>query len=338
MRRQVPRSFATVTVGFMLLALAGCGTQTSPGGNATTGPSTPAASVRPVTTQPVAQDGGLECPASITDREGMTVPEKPQGVDGHARLVPDRQPVSLVDCAYQVRDVKATAPAQPPFKLDKRTLVAGDRVDAVVGLLAWSPVGEKHLRGCTMIAGDEIVHLVGARYDDAIVWVSSLAEPNRCSWSTNGDVTSPASVGFQLEEWFGNRLGAHPATGACDTWSQGRLGDDRSLAPEGDPTVTVCRQTAKGTQATKLTPDQSQQVVKALRALHTRPTGHACTGGDAGSGTEFRLVLDYGRGPGVDIAVTPSCTPQLQGSALEAADAKPVVNLVEQWSPPVAGH
>ena len=47
-----------------------------------------------------------ECPLTITDAEGMTVPQPPQGaVDGMARLVPNRDVASLVVCSYPVLDM-----------------------------------------------------------------------------------------------------------------------------------------------------------------------------------------------------------------------------------------
>jgi hypothetical protein len=291
-----------------------------------------------VTAQPVAGDGGLECPASIRDARGTSVPERPQGVDGGARLLPDRQPRSVVDCAYPVLDLRATLPSGPPYRLASRTLVTGDRMDDVVELLASAPRGDGGGRACTAIGGDETVHLVGVRFDDAIVWVASLAEPNRCSTATNGDFISPLAVGSTLEQWFGTPGRKDPNQGGCHPWTSGRLGDDRSLAPDGDPTVMVCRPTSTGQQVLQLRRDQSRQVVQALRALATPPTDHTCAGGDPQPGEDFRLVLDYDRGNDVVINVVPSCRPQLMSSTLEAEDATSVIGLVERWSPPVPGY
>jgi hypothetical protein len=332
--RRLPRCLALASV---LLVLAACGTQSTPGGVSTPVGSRPATPPRAVTAQAVAKDGGLECPASVQDGRGTTVPEKPQGVDGAARLLPDRAPLSLVDCAYRVVEIQAASPSKPPFALTKRTHVATDRVDDVVELLAWAPRGDARGRVCTMIGGDETVHLVGARYDDAVVWVASLAEPNGCSTATNGDFMSPLAAGFWLEQWFGNGP-AGPKRGACDGWATGRLGDDVSLAPDGEPTVTVCRPTNSGQQAHRLTRDQSRQVVDALRGLRTRATDYSCGDGDPAAGNDFRLVLQYARGNDVVIQVLPSCTPQLMSGSLDAKDAGPVIDLVEQWSAPVPGY
>lgn len=333
--RRLPRCLALASV---LLMLAACGTQPAPGGGSTPVGSGPATPPRAVTSQAVAKDGGLECPASIRDGRGTTVPEKPQGVDGGARLLPDREPLSLVDCAYPVLDVRATSPSGPPFALTKRTLVGDERIHDVVELLTWAPRNGTQARMCTAIGGNETVHLVGARYDDAIVWVASLAEPNRCSTATNGDFTSYLSAGFELDGWFLDRPSGPEKPGPCEQWRVGRLGDDLSLAPDGEPTVTVCRPTNTGQQARGLTPDQSRQVVQALRALRTRPTDHSCNGGDPGAGNDFRLVLHYPRGNDVVIHVMPSCTPQLMSGSLEAKDAAQVIDLVEQWSAPVPGY
>jgi hypothetical protein len=211
-------------------------------------------------------------------------------------------------------------------------------MDDVVELLASAPRGDGGGRACTAIGGDETVHLVGVRFDDAIVWVASLAEPNRCSTATNGDFISPLAVGSTLEQWLGTPGRKDPNQGGCHPWTSGRLGDDRSLAPDGDPTVMVCRPTSTGQQVLQLRRDQSRQVVQALRALATRPTDHTCAGGDPQPGEDFRLVLDYDRGNDVVINVVPSCRPQLMSSTLEAEDATSVIGLVERWSPPVPGY
>lgn len=330
--RRLPRS---ITVGTALLALAGCGSPTGAGGGSTPVP-LPATQVRTVTEQSTAADGGLECPATISDREGRTVPEKPQGFDGRTRLLPDRQPLSLVDCAYPVVDNGAATPTGPPFVVAKRTLVTGQRVDEVVGLLAWAPRDTGRGTMCTAMAGPETVHLVGARYDDSIVWVAALAEANRCKPATNGDFRTPLPVGHQLDQWFGTKLTNGSAQPTCDQWVGGRLGDELTLAPNGDPIVTVCRATNSGQRELELSKDQSGQVVAALRSLRTEPLHLICATADGGR--DFRLVLDFGRGPDVIINVVPGCEPELMGSALSAAEAGAVVDLVEQWSPPGPGY
>ena len=52
---------------------------------------------------------------------------------------------------------------------------------------------------------------------------------------------------------------------------------------------------------------------------------------------QFRLVLEYAEGPTVAINVSPTCTPQAFSSGLAADDAGSVIDLVEQWSPPIPG-
>ena len=46
-------------------------------------------------------------------------------------------------------------------------------------------------------------------------------------------------------------------------------------------------------------------------------------------------MLDYAEGPAVWVNVSPTCTPQAFSSGLAAEDAGSVVDLVEQWSPPI---
>lgn len=333
--RRLPHSAAAA----LLLALTGCGTDPGFGGSGglSGAPTSATTAPRPVTAQPVAADGGLQCPATMTDREGRVVPEPPQGVDGRAGLLPDRPPLSLVDCAYPVVVSGAATPTGPPFAVAHRTLVTGDRVDDVVGLLAWAPRDTGRGTVCTAMAGPETVHLVGARYADAIVWVASLAEANRCKPATNGDFRSPLPVGYQLEQWFGAHPTGNPTEPVCNRWVGGRLDDDQTLVPTGDPTVTICRATSTGSEGQALSTDRSRLVVSALRSLRTEPTEQMCTDAPPYDGTGFRLVLDYGRGPDVMIDVVPGCQPELRGPARSARDAGPVIDLVEQWSPPGPG-
>jgi hypothetical protein len=335
-RSSVPYAVRRVLVtggALGVLALTACGSTPSPGA---TGDA--AGTVRPVTTQPKGADGALECPASLASAEGMTVPEKPQGVDGAARLLPDRRPESLVVCGYPVMDVMATKPLAPPFRLHKRTVATESERAAVVEALTWAPRWNKVPRACTAMAGDETAYLVGAAYGDAIVWVAAKADANSCSTTTNGDFTSGAPLGITLDAMFGERRPPAQPAGACNRWSWGRLGDDRSLAPAGDPKVTVCRISADGaTKATELDGPQSAEVVTALRALATRPTGQTCEGSGKATDSRFSLVLTYAVGPAVRITVDPECDPAVLGTNLESVDAGDLVELVEQWSPPIPG-
>jgi hypothetical protein len=294
--------------------------------------------MRSVSAQPVAADGALECPAAITDQEGMTVPEQPQGVDGNARLLPDRQPQSLVVCSYPVLDIMHGS-LTAPFRLTTRTVLSAGERSELVELLTWAPLDNLRSKACTAMGGDETVHLIGSRYPDAIVWVAAKADPNACSKSTNGDFVSSAAVGSRLGAVLGDKGGRDPAsTGACAGWGFGRLGDHRSIAPEGDPRVTVCRNRADGTeQALQLSAEQSREVVAALRSLDVRPSDSGCSNTGDDYSRQFRLVLDYAEGPAVWVNVSPTCMPQAFSSGLAADDASSVIDLVEQWSPPIPG-
>jgi hypothetical protein len=320
-----------------LWVLGGCG-QAAPGpGIQGSTPVRPQATIRPLSPQPVAQDGGLDCPASIADAEGMTVPAMPQGVDGAARLLPDREPSSLVVCSYPVLDLRSGS-LRPPFALAERAILVGAERDRVVELLTWAPRGNGRAKICTEMGGNETVHLVGSRYDDAVVWVAAKSDPNSCSDSTNGDFVSSAAMGMALELLVGGREPALPQDDPCVPPGYGRLGDDVSLVPEGEPIVTVCRLAAKGAQVpTQLGADESRKVVAALRALPARPTGHFCEGADQSAMDEFRLVLTYREGPPVVVNVTPTCDPPVLGSSLESSDTGDLVRLVESWSPPIEG-
>ena len=275
-----------VTGALAVLTLSACGTTAAPD------PGQPAGPIRPVATQPTAADGALECPTSLRDSEGTTVPAKPQGVDGAARLVPDRDPGSLVVCADPVMDVMATKPLAPPFSLARRSVATDSQRSRLVAAMTWAPRWNKQPRACTAMAGNETAYLVGADYGDAIVWVAAKADANACAISTNGDFTSGAPLGITVDEMFGARRSPTEPAGACTSWSWGRLGDDRSLAPVGDPKASDSR---------------------------------------------FALVLTYAVGPAVRVNVDPGCDPPVLGSNLESADTGDLVELVEQWSPPIPG-
>ncbi len=337
-RQVLPRWLVGAIAGIAALVLAGCGSAQSPGTGGTTAPA-PRSSVRAVSDQPTAPDGALDCPASITSPEGMTVPEKPQGnVEGNARLLPDRAATSMVVCAYPVMDMTAIEPLASPFKLAQRTVASPDQRSKLTDLLAWAPRWNGMPQVCTMMAGDETAYLVGSVYHDAIVWVAAKDDPNSCSHSTNGDFVSGAALGGPIHSMFGRGEPVHTPTEPCVGWSAGRLGDDLSLAPEGDPKVTVCRVAADSTyHATPLDADQSKQVVAELRGLETQPTGHTCQGSGKVSASRFTLLLTYNAGPQVRLQVDPECAPQVLGSSLQADDASSLVRLVEQWSAPIPG-
>ncbi|GAB3877539.1 hypothetical protein [Terrabacter terrigena] len=337
-RRPLPyavrRTLAAVALApVVALALAACGSTTydAPGAE-------PTAAVRPLTTQPVAPDGALACPVSLEDAAGTTVPEKPQGVDGAARLLPERAPVSLVVCGYPVMDITATTPLVAPFPLRTRTVATGAQRTAVVEAMTWAPRSALRPRPCTDMAGNETAYLVGAAYGDAIVWVAAKADANACSTATNGDFVSGAPLGVVLHETVGARTRPTVAEEPCRVRSWGRLGDDRLLAPEGGPTVVVCRPAVDGSaRATALDAARSAEVVAALGALSTRPTGRTCDGSGKASDPRFSLVLRYATGPSVRVDVDPGCDPAVLGTNLESREASTLVALVERWSPPIPG-
>jgi hypothetical protein len=315
------------------LALSACGTTTfeDPAG-------TPTGVVRPLASQPVAPDGALECPSSLEDAAGTTVPQKPQGTDGSARLLPQRVPVSLVLCGYPVMDIGATTPLAAPYPLKTRTVATEAQRSALVEELTWAPRSNLRPRACTAMAGNETAYLVGASYGDAVVWVAAKDDANACSTATNGDFVSGAPLGVLLARAVGAKGRPTVAEESCNLRSWGRLGDDRSLAPDGGPTVVICRQGVDGSmRARALDAGQSAEVVTALRALSTRPTGQTCQGSGKASDSRFTLVLRYAVGPGVQVRVDPGCDPAVLGTNLESTDAGGLVDLVEQWSPSIPG-
>lgn len=335
------RTGLTALVGIALL-LSSCGSTVAPGGIGAPPPAT--GPQRVVSAQPTGADGALECPATISDQRGLTVPASPEGLDGNARLLPEREPSTVVTCRYPVLDDQAGS-LSAPFALRGRTVLTGEPRTRLVETLTWAPRASGAGKACTQIGGNETAYLVGVTYPDAVVWVAGKADPNSCSDATNGDFLSRASVGNVVDAIVDGPDAVPTGAGSSDpmtvcAWSGfGRLGDDRSLAPDGDPVVTVCRSAADGSQApTALTADQSREVVTALRglAVTTSTSTRVCDTPDWSR--YFRLVLTYPSGPSVWVEVTPYCDVQVWTSALQATDAGPLLHLVEQWSGPIPGY
>jgi hypothetical protein len=335
------RTFTALPLLLAAAVLAGCGTQVAPShpGVALT-PSTPAAT-RAVLPQPSARDGALDCPTSVASADGMAVPHPPQGLDGAARLLPHREPTSLVVCAYPVMALTRPEPLVAPFALSARTVPDATLRRAVVDLLTWAPRWNGVENACTAMAADETAYLVGASYDDAIVWVAARADANTCSKATNGDFVSGAALGVPLRELLTGQprpAGPVPANAVCGRLTLGRLGDDRSLVPPGNPVATVCRLAENGVpRETALDAARSAQVVATLRALDTRTAQHVCQSSGKDADRWFGLVLTYPTGPSVRLQVDPGCAPEVLGSGLESDDAGDLVDLVESVSPPIPG-
>lgn len=165
-----------------VLSFAACGTGT--------GPDPGRFPVRTLSGQTLAADGALECPATIADARGMTVPEPPEGRYAADRLLPPDAPASLAVCRYPVLDITMTTPIASPYAVERRTVPDAAVRARIVGTLTWAPEDTGHGRVCTLIGGDETVYLVGATYDEAVIWVAARSDPNSCSGATNGHFTS----------------------------------------------------------------------------------------------------------------------------------------------------
>ncbi len=333
----VRRALLSLVVLSATAVLAACGGTPAPGGSSTPVPVPSTGPLRPVTSQRVEADGALACPPALADGQGLTVPEAPQGLDGNARLLPEDEPSSLVVCSYPVMVVTATAPLAAPFDIDRRAVPTGAKRSALVDLLSWAPRWNGRQRACTEMAGDETAYLLGARYDDATVWVAAKADANSCSRASNGDFVAGAPMGVSVRRLLAGTPDVGDP-GPCGSRSWGRLGDERTLVPHGDPSVTVCRLAVDGTtRSTPLNAAQSRQVVGALRELATRPTEGYCQASGQRSDRVHRLVLTYPIGPDVRVDIDPGCAPPVRGAGVESDDVGAVLQLVEQWSPPIPG-
>ena len=174
-------------------------------------------------------------------------------------------------------------------------------------------------------------------YGDAIVWVAATADANACSRGTNGDFVTGDPVGVPLAAMLSGQ--AMPDGKPCDSSGLGRLDDDRTLAPEGSPLVTVCRLDTQSTwQATQLDASRSARgrraAALAADAAH-RPRVRGV--GRQRATPASRSCCGMPPGPAVRISVDPECSPGVLGSGVESPDAGPLVALVEPWSPPIPG-
>ena len=263
------------------LVLAACG-QSAPGGSGGTPTSLPA-----VTTGPLRPRDG----AARRGRRRARLPRSPRlgcRDDGAGAAAGPRRrrpaaarprPARLVAvCAYPTMRLAGRDAAHRALRPRRSGPCSTRRsARAVVDLLTWSARWNGRERACTAMAGDETAYLVGATYDDAIVWVAATADANACSRGTNGDFVTGDPVGVPLAAMLAGQ--AMPDGKPCDSSGLGRLDDDRTLAPEGSPLVTVCRLDAQSTwQATQLDAARSAEVVALLRSLPTQPTDHVCEG------------------------------------------------------------
>lgn len=207
----------------LLVLLAGCGTERA--GQPDTGFSY---------LEPEPVDAPLLCPDTFDESAGTPWVPAPPSTETPGRLVPDADPVEAVVCRYT-----------PEGEVEQRDLTEGlDRVRHDL-LLPEKRAGES--RPCTLIGGRDVPHLLYLRYADGDLWVSATQEPNSCTDTGNGDFVSSVHVGDRLAAAYDE--GAWPPApqpDGCLISRAGRLGQEKTLVPDGWESLLVCvKDTAK---------------------------------------------------------------------------------------------
>lgn len=161
----------------------------------------------------VARVSGANCPGSQRAiYQNPVVPATPTVGSFGPGLVPDRGPTTVLLCEY--RDAGASLDddiTRAVVPLARHALVDGDTT-AVSGLLAQlegAAVVTDGRRTCVgPISPRNAPYLVGLRYDDGTVWVST---PGACGGSTNGVAGSPTDLSGDVRDALDRATGTEPS-------------------------------------------------------------------------------------------------------------------------------
>lgn len=297
-----------VAVLLLLLAAAGCGGD--PADDVAIG--SPAASPQAV--------GG--CPAEFTadDREPW-VPERPT-TETDGRLVPDADPVEATICRYG-------ALREEPSQLAGQ-VVLEQGLDRIRHDLLLPRKLDGQSIACTAAGGPRVPHLLRLRYADGELWVSTTQDVNSCEDTGNGDFVSAVYAGAQVAASYDAQawVPAPPRRGPCSAGTSGRLGQERTLVPNGWTSVQVCRDDAPPTE---LPTDEAERVAQILQEVGTTAGTSGCGGQPR---TSYSLVFRYPAGPPVTVGFLPGCEPPLSNRSLDAQPTERQVAELEQLLAP----
>jgi hypothetical protein len=282
--------------------------------------------------KPVRTSGGvipvqrlLSCPASYA-HQAPWVPDKPAGVDGRSRLVPQDTPSSALICAYRGSN---TARQQAGWALSGRRSLAGG-LASLASQLTWQPRRSHQLIACTAVGGPQTNYLIGLAYPGgARIWVAATDEPNECVSASNGEFTSSGVIGPAVSTAFASGRWPARAPVSCNRSYQdiGRLGQDTAMVPAGSTSVTICAPHAR-TVTTSY-----QALVSALNRLPTRPSTLDCSGTPGPSGA-YQIFFSYPEGPPVLVSILIGCHPPIDNGDLQASSASSVMPVVRQLLSP----
>jgi len=317
-----PRLVAVlVTLGGVCVAMAACASAPQSAGR--TGKITP-----------------LACPASFPGTAPW-VPDRPRGIDGRSRMVPQQAPSRAMICAYKVGSESGRSATSA---LTGTRQLAGPLAE-LASDLTWLP---RQLHGtsyaCAGIGlGEQTNYLLGLTYPTGTQWVSSTDDVSDCTTTSNGPFTSQVNIGGQIAASYRSATWAPipppHLTGTdhdpCAARRSGRFGQDQHLLPGRPTSIRLCAGTAgprATTYRTAMLDRGFQPLVDALDALRTRPTTSECQG-DGQQATFYELLAGYADGPGVLVRIDPHCAPAIDNRSLQAADASTVLPLLQQLLP-----
>ena len=272
----------------------------------------PAASPRPA---------GLACPARYAGQVPW-VPAKPSGVDGRARLVPQRTPSSALMCAYAGRNL---AKRQAGWVLSGRRSLTGNLAGLAAELSWKAPSVHGEETFCGDVGGPQTDYLIGLTYPGGgTEWVA--VTDSDCDGASNGEFTSASGVGPEVNRAFASGRWPTPPPASCQgVRDVGRLGEDRALVPAGATSLTICL-SGRGRTFTS----GYQAVADALDRLPTQASKGYCSTSPASSAPMYQLLFAYPEGPLVSVYVAGGCYPEVGGLDLQARSASSVLPIIEQ--------
>jgi hypothetical protein len=263
----------------------------------------------------------LACPARYAGQVPW-VPAKPAGVDGRARLVPQRTPSSALMCAYAGSNM---AKRQVGWVLSGRRSLTGN----LAGLAAQLSWKARSLHGqeifCGGVGGPQTDYLIGLTYPGGgTMWVA--VTDDACDGASNGEFTSARGIGPDVDQAFASGRWPAQRPASCNgTVDIGRLGEDKMLVPAGATSLTICA-SGKGRTFTS----GYQAVARALDRLPTRPSSGFCSSSPESSAPMYQLLFSYPEGPLVSVYVSAGCHPEVGGLDLQSASASTVMPIIQQ--------
>jgi hypothetical protein len=263
----------------------------------------------------------LTCPANYA-RQAPWVPAKPAGVDGRARLVPQKTPSSALICAYAgSNEVKQ----QSGWALSGQKSLAGN-LAGLAAQLSWQGrrlPGQKFF--CAGVGGPQTNYLIGLTYSGGTMWVA--ATDDACIPASNGEFTSTGAIGPEVSKAFSSGRWPVRQPAACNKSFQdiGRLGEDVAMVPAGATSLTICTSGKARTFTSGY-----QAVVGALNRLPTRPSTGMCSPSPESSASMYQLLFSYPEGPLVSIDIAIGCYPEIGGLDLQSYRASSVLPIIQQ--------